>query len=389
MDNQIDTSLPPKIFDREFGQLTLRQLFEKDADGNYVKFNALDDRKEVSGKRYRIPNHQRFNKFSDDDKHTLIDSIYRGYIIGGISVSRHISEDSFYFNIEDAQSRLTIIQSYLDDKFTYKGKLFSERNELEKSRLLDYSFHIEEVTALSSARRDNITSIDDHYFEQFDRINRGKPLTDTDKYWAQKSKPLVVKAIHMIEIFKENPHFDFMSCSNWLKKDKEGRENRSQLSKICTLIGMLKNNTYKNSYSRHYDKLGEEITDNDSIYINDFINHYKKIHDKMYELLPKEGNEQILKFNDPGKFMSMVVCDYKDDSTSIQEKIDMWVNILNINRKSDNFMKGSQSLYNGLTKADKGNQETNNIKERLNRIRSFYNDKENISNTFNIEYEEP
>lgn len=109
----------------------------------------------------------------------------------------------------------------------------------------------------------------------------------------------------------------------------------------------------------------------------------------MYELLPKEGNEQILKFNDPGKFMSMVVCDYKDDSTSIQEKIDMWVNILNINRKSDNFMKGSQSLYNGLTKADKGNQETNNIKERLNRIRSFYNDKENISNTFNIEYEEP
>jgi hypothetical protein len=389
MNNQVDTSLPPKIFEREFGQITLRQLFEKDDNGDYVKFNALDDRVEASDKKFRIPNHQRFNNFSDDDKYTLIDSVYRGYIIGGISISRHIHADGFYFNIEDAQSRLTIFQEYLDDKFTFKGKLFSERTLQEKERFYDYAFHTEEVSALTSARRDTITTIDDHYYEQFDRINRGKSLTDNDKYWCKKSKPFVVKAINLIEYFHTNAHFNFMGCETWLKKDKKGRENRNQLEKICTLLGMLINDIYKKSYSRHYEKIGEQISDITSTYINNFINFYKSIYDIMYEVMPKEDNEKILNFNDPGKFMSMVVYDYKDESTSNQDKIDMWVNILNINRKSDNFMKGSQSLYNGLAKADKGNQEKNNIEVRLNRIRSFNNDKENISNTFNIEYEEP
>jgi len=387
------TSIPPQIFDREFTQITIRQLFAKDNEGNYEIFNALDSRGNCN-KKYRIPGHQRYYKnWNQEGKEDLIDSVYKGYIIGGISVSRHIEDlTRFYFNIEDAQSRLTIFQEYLDDKVEYRGKTFSERTEQEKNRFLNYAFHIEEVTPLTSARRDNETTIDDHYYEQFDRINRGIALEDNDKYWCKKSKPMVKLAIELIQKMKDDEGSRFMGCKNWLKMTKH-KENRSVLEKICTLIGALLYDVYKKSYSRHYTNIGKGISNEQKLKVYDFINFYKSIHDAIYQNIPLANGikEKILPFNNPGKFLGMIVRDYKESRENISnnDKINMWVNILNIHRKSDNFMKGTQTLYTGFTGADKGNQEISNIDKRLERIISFYDDKSTITQAHQIEYNEP
>jgi len=394
MDNQqMDTSLPPQIFEREFNRVGIRELFKKNDQSEYVNFNALESRINPS-KKYRIPVHQRYNKWKKEDKEFLIDSIYRGYIIGPISLSRH-SQDTpgnriWYFNIEDAQSRLTVIQEYLDDKFEYRGKTFSERSEDEQSRFLSYEFMTEEVSPLTSARRDNETTIDDHYYEQFDRINRGKSLEDNDKYWCKKDKPMVKLSIELIQKMKDEEEFSFMGCNSWLKI-KKNKENRSVLEKICTLIGALLYDVYKKSYSRHYENIGKCISNEQKQKVYDFINFYKNIHDEMYNSLNRESQEKTLQFNNPGKFLGMIVRDYKitREGVSNDDKINMWVNILNIDRKSDNFMKGKATLYNGFTGADKANQETDNIDKRLERILSFYGNKSIITQAHQIEYNEP
>ena len=93
--------LPRPVFDRELNQISLREIFRKDENGNYLFFDATESRDECQ-KKYRIPDHQRYNKWSFGAKFTVIDSIYKNFIIGSLSLSRHPNDEiGFYFNIED------------------------------------------------------------------------------------------------------------------------------------------------------------------------------------------------------------------------------------------------------------------------------------------------
>ena len=50
-----------KCMDREFQTITLRELFEKDDDNNYINFNYTNRNEEDRYTlKYRIPEHQRF-----------------------------------------------------------------------------------------------------------------------------------------------------------------------------------------------------------------------------------------------------------------------------------------------------------------------------------------
>ena len=103
---------------------------------------------------------------------------------------------------------------------------------------------------------------------------------------------------------------------------------------------------------------------------------------------PRQREKVNVHFNNPGKFLGMIVMDYKDRSTTPDYKKDMWVNILNINRSSDNFMKEKNTLWNGFTDANRKNQEEENIRMRLNRVKEFYSNKQETSDNYHIEYNE-
>ena len=123
------------------------------------------------------------------------------YATPSIILSRHNDgEMNFYFNIEDGQSRFTVIQEYLDDKFKFNGKLFSERTIHEQNRFLDYCFPTS-ITIPHRTRADN-TTIDDRHFENFDRINRGKPMQTMISIGVRKINCLVQLAIQLIELCK-------------------------------------------------------------------------------------------------------------------------------------------------------------------------------------------
>ena len=388
-------AIPSPVFERELGQIPIRELFARDGDGSYLNFDSTEDR-EKTQKKYRIPIHQRFNRWSSDDKQSLIASIFLNYIIGSISLSRHHDgEMGFYENIQDGQSRLTVIQEYIEDKFRFKGLLFSELSEYDRNRFMDYKFSTD-ITVPSRRGNTNLT-LDDHYFVNFDRINKGKSLSDNDKYWCYKNKKLVEIAINLIEDSKED--YPFMGVSKFGEKDKNGKVERKPLEEFVTFISALLNNIYKKSFDRNSEYLEykktsvieekQPYTQSDVDYVYGFIEFYKSIHDTMLKQMPPRQREKVnIHFNNPGKFLGMIVMDYKDESTTSNYKKDMWVNILNINRASDNFMKETNTLWNGFTDSNRKNQEEENIRMRLNRVKEFYSNKQETASKYHIEYNE-
>ena len=240
-------------------------------------------------------------------------------------------------------------------------------------------------------------TLDDHYFVNFDRINKGKSLSDNDKYWCYKNKKLVEIAINLIEDSKED--YPFMGVSKFGEKDKNGKVERKPLEEFVTFISALLNNIYKKSFDRNSEYLEykktsvieekQPYTQSDVDYVYGFIEFYKSIHDTMLKQMPPRQREKVnIHFNNPGKFLGMIVMDYKDESTTSNYKKDMWVNILNINRASDNFMKETNTLWNGFTDANKKNQEEENIRMRLNRVKEFYSNKQETASKYHIEYNE-
>ncbi len=384
--------IPSPVFERELGQIPLREFFAKDGDGTYLNFDSTEDREQTK-KKYRIPIHQRFNSWSSDDKQSLIASIFLNYIIGSISLSRHHDgEMGFYENIQDGQSRLTVIQEYIEDKFKFNSLLFSELSEYDLNRFMDYKFSTD-VTVPSRIRGNTNLSLDDHYFVNFDRINKGKSLSDNDKYWCYKGKKLVEIAINLIEKSKEG--YPFMGVSKFGEKDKNEKEERKPLEEFVTFISALINNIYKRSYDRNSEYLDlkksneEPYSQVDIDSISNFMEFYKSIYDTMHEqMTPRQKEKVNINFNNPGKFLGIIVMDYKDSSTTTDYKKNMWVNILNINRSSENFMKGKNTLWNGFTDANKKNQEEENIRMRLNRVKEFYSNKQETSDKYHIEYNE-
>ena len=386
---------PNKVFDRELGSIVIRKLFEKDEEGGYVALDTTEDR-ETCEKKYRIPGHQRYNKWTLEAKENTIDSIWRNYIIGSLSLSRQSDGNlGWFLDIEDGQSRLTVIQEYLDDKFEYRGAKFSDRTKLEQDRFLDYEFSTD-VTQPSRIRP--TTGLDpgtteDHRFENFDRINKGKALEDNDKYWALKHKPMVARAIELIEECKED--YPFMKTDKFNTKDTNGKVIRKPLDQFVTMIDALINDAYKNTYLRHYENMCEPWTPAHKERLNQFMIFYKSIYDGMIDLFPARPREKF-HFNNPGKFLGMIIMHFQqseqDPEMSLDEKRVMWVNILNIDRRSDNFMKGTVTLWSaqgGFTAGDQKNQEKKNILKRLDRVKEFYNNKRETARVHHIEFIEP
>lgn len=388
--------IPNRIFDRQIGEISLREIFEKDEYGNYINFDSTEDR-ETCKKKYRIPIHQRFNKWNIEAKETTIESIFYNYIIGSISLSQHVDTNNsdFYWNIEDGQSRLSIIQEYLEDKFPYKEKSFSELNDTQKNRFLDYKFP-KEMTTISRTRGDTIT-IKDHYYENFDRINRGKALTDNDKYWCRKEKPMVKFSINLINKFNSDDTYNFMNTGNF-GKIKDDKVNRDVLEKIITIVGAILYGVYKKSFTRHREHYGNIITPDKKQMVYKFFDFYRSIHDGMLLKKPKKRQENYItkNFNNPGKFLSMVIMDFMNerqnengDIISDRIKANMWMDIINIDRESENFMMGKKTLWmKDFTDGDRKNQEKLNISKRLDRVICFYDNKTIASERYLIEYKE-
>jgi hypothetical protein len=391
-------SIPESTVKRQNHPITLGELFELDEHRLPKMFNSEDDRNSTS-LEYRIPEHQRYPSWTPDKKQKLIDSVFRNYTMSGFVVSEHIDllRGEKYYDFEDGQTRLTILQSFYNNKLMFNELYYDDLSHVQQQRFNRYKISLE---ILSKSNPDDIQIM-------FERLQEGKPLSDEDKYWNRKNKKLVKFVHDSLELNSIIINNIYMSPQGY------GDKKRGRLGHLCGFIsGIINGPDYITScfgvqcLGRNSDRqdfpngmLDLEITPERFTKIVNFFKFYYDLIDTVYTVLPirnvddedpiwnylqtdDDTSEYFNRREQMKKWYSlsaseggMILWDYLDQSDAartLSVKKDMWVEIINIGRISENFITKSKSLYNGLSPADKQNTHSDNYNTRITRIKEFY-----------------
>ena len=399
-------NIPSKALERDFIQaISLRELFSKDDSSEFIKFN-YDDRSNTK-LEYRIPDHQRFPQWSLKKKRKLIDSVFRNYTMTGLILSGNIDVDqeSSYYDIEDGQTRLSVLQEYYVNVFRYcenieeaasVGLKYSELSIECQDRFLDYKLSREVVKKTRTRPHDTQTS---HINEMFERLQEGMPLKDFDKYWNRSSDPLVSFAMELINHYRDTDFGKHMDIKKFNGND------RRRLSDICGLISGVLYGGKDGEHDKHtspsfnlqFDIIRKPISIDAKKKVYDFCEYYSEIISRAYgeDNLPFKKGHLKQQFYNMNKIMGVILVDWKnnseghwiDASMNEEKRKIMWIDIINIARISKNFMKGSATLWFGFPKGDIQNTFLSNINKRIKRIHDFYQSDNNWRSAHKIEYE--
>jgi len=171
-------------------------------------FDSTADRDTVTQMDYQIPPWQRFPSWTDHKKEMLVDSIINNLPMSAIMLTEHCATGNpaegidpyVYKYIQDGQTRLSILQEFLKDQFTWNGIKYSELSTDLQNSFDGYLVRcelIQKKPGVKVAEFDEIVAI------IFERINSGKPLTASEKFHARKT----TSVIQFIMILKEEVEF--------------------------------------------------------------------------------------------------------------------------------------------------------------------------------------
>jgi len=322
-------------------QKKLGWLFEKNDTGGYKRFNFMN--REENQLLFRIPEHQRFPSWNNEKKKLLVDSVMKNYPIHSIICSKHYdiidTKVCEFYDIEDGQTRLSILQSYFNGDFTdVCDNYFEDLPQNIQRSFENYEVSIEFIT-VEDGNEDIIHDI-------FDRLQMGQPLKDCDKFWNWKDTPLVNYALELIE-------------SNYLDKymgtSKFNSKKRERLSDIVGLLSLIINwnvtslEYINNSFKSHFKYLKSEVSDSDKEKVHKFLEYYFSIIDESYKIYPKIKHEKQRKYYNICNDLGLILYDYFENiHTDITTKKDMWINYFVISRKHKHLTLGDKQLWNNV-----------------------------------------
>lgn len=149
-------------------------------------FDPTADRS-MGTKRYRVPEHQRFPGWPLHYKVALVDTIFKDYPIGAIILSTHQDvgdHHQTYYDVEDGQTRMTVLQEYILDKYKWCGRLYSELTPDERAEFNSYTVRVDVISAGVGMSDVEYKA---HIADMYERLNSSKPLTDNDKFHNRQS----------------------------------------------------------------------------------------------------------------------------------------------------------------------------------------------------------
>ena len=374
--------IPSKVVKQEvLTPITLRELFEKDEDGNYIMFDSYERSNDTL--EYCIPEHQRLPQWNNENKERLIETIFFNYPIGTITLSEYRKDDgNIKYNIEDGQTRLSVLQQYFDNKFTCCGKNFEDLREFQKNSYLSYK-----IPRIVLRKCDNVSEIEHecNIHDIFERLQYGKALSDADKIWNRNDKSIVVFAIDLIEKYKtDNNYFNNKSFST---------EKRSILPEftgiICAILYLddFSDKEYLTAYRFQCRFImNKTITDTDKEKVIKFMDLYLEIITTAYscqdDKLKAIIKETKLNFQKCNKFWGVILLDYLQNENTLN--IEKWTDIINITRLSKEF---TSTIWNGISKGERQNTTKKGINTRLKRLNDFYENKNAIAAEHGIKWE--
>lgn len=373
--------VPSKVMDRDTRTLTLGDILERKTDGSPRYFDHRMRPK--SNLKYRIPIHQRYPQWKDEQREKLIDTVFRNFPMSGIVVSRHVDDDSIYYDFEDGQTRMSILQDFYMDRFPFRvdngdAIKFSELPREKQRAFENYKICIEELSEVSNY----------DISEVFDRLQNGKPLSDKDLYWNRKDEfPYVRKAISLIK--EEYWLSTYMNTEKGIT-DKHRNHLPDTVTFIYAIINYNKNKSsistpsnrksFWKCYRAQVLELKDEITESDNNRIKKFLIYLNYIINTIYTTLePRtcKPKEKVNTWGNLAKQTGLILYEWLEnehESKSLHKKNqDKWIEIMLIERKSSDFMyKGTKTMWDGLKSSHKGNTDDDSIASRLNRVNEFY-----------------
>jgi hypothetical protein len=353
--------------ERNFISIPLDQIFKRNNNGEFSLFNC--DNRVGNTYKYRIPIHQRYYKWKPEKVSKLIDSVMNNYPIGGIIVSKHIKDNKEYYDIEDGQSRLSILQKFYDDKITWKnennhGILYSELDDSYKDEFKSYMISVEILENFN----------DSEIHDLFERLQEGEPLKDKDLYWNRSDTKFVKFALELIK--KPYWNAEYMGT---LKSITD--THRDRLPDVCALISAFtkdENRHITPSFRKHCNSFDKPITSQIESNIKNFLEYYNSIIKGIYEL-PENSDRRMRPFYNVAKDLGMVLIEWLDNPDMHDNDNDIkllktkWIKVISYDMNNNNFMRGKKNLWNGLSSGDKQNTNDSSLRARVERIDDYNN----------------
>ena len=372
MSHIAEDTIPPALISRRIFTRSLYEILEKDDSGAPKYFDSTLENRTDSTLLYRIPEHQRWPQWAKPKLRKLVDSVFKNFTIQCVILSKHYDTRE-YFDFEDGQTRLSVLQDYYNDGFTYCGYLFSELTTNQQHRFENYQITIEELSNAS----------DDDIHEMFERCQEGSPLKNYDKFWNRKE----LGAVHFAcQLIRSAPwRHEYMGTRDFSSKKRQRLPDVVGL--IIALVCENGQNYITSSFRRLYAQLNTTMDAEAIQKIHTFLQFYFKIIDTTYEELPmietlyynaagtiKVRKERRLKFWHIGGYLGMILWDYlqyPDEAELVKQA--RWVQIINIDRQVPDFLRGKKTIWNGLPSRliSSCDATTANIASRVERMRAF------------------
>ena len=380
--------VPEKAMGRKSISTSLGEILEIGSDDTPRYFNHK--LRSESTLKYRIPEHQRYPQWKDEQRQRLVDTVFRDYPMSGVVVSSHFDDSGIYFDFEDGQTRMSILQDFYMDRYPYflengDAVLFSGLSRSSQRRFENYKIIIEELYDASAY----------HISEVFDRLQNGKPLSDKDLYWNRKTEfPYITKAMNLIK--------EEYWLSTYMNTEKGITDKcRTRLPDVVTLIYAIINfgkidtkKAFWKCYRAQVNELKNEVTASDEARIKRFLTYLNSIISEVYSAMPArtcKPKENVKTWGNLAKQTGMILFEwlkFEAEPESVHNKNkEKWVQIMLIDRKSGDFMfKGNKTMWNGLKTSHKQNTDDDSLAERLKRVNDFYENPAEISSKNGISY---
>jgi hypothetical protein len=205
-------------------------------------------------KLYRVPQHNRFPQWNPEKGENLVDSVMNNYPIHTIMLSRYPS----HFDIEDGQTRMSVLQNYLKGQFTWNEMRYNELSVAQQTAFNTYETRVEILENMGETEEE----FDRQIREIFARLNSGKPLTGNDKYHLYVTSSPVLCTIMQI---KETAEFKpkFRKYIGGIGTGKTRKQLSDMVGAVLPLVltSEIRTDCINTSYERNHCYLKSPITE--------------------------------------------------------------------------------------------------------------------------------
>ena len=355
------------------------------------------DKWEKATSKYRKPRYQRYprGKSKEDIEwcKELVKTVLFQGIIGCIVMSKHnkimisdgVPYNEEWYNIEDGQTRLDALLRFKNDEFkTEYGDYQHVKDKFD-------NYHISVIIAEKADQRTS----EDVYFRElvknFDKLQRSKPLSNADRYYAHieeyrmvdgskqiiyAGSPIVNYTIDLVDKYKEQFRiiFGFKMISGedgWMRK---------KIHEIVGLIsGMIWGPEYLNGkFMNHMPVLFKDITEEQKATCDKYIQRLFMIAEWAFGVLPKIKGEHSSTYFTSANIGSLIILNCYNDKQPCSP--DRWVLLLNTYRNKklslqydDNFKEWLiENVYLNLNAGHQRNCLAVDIEARLKAVNEWH-----------------